>query len=220
MRRSQDDDPIAEPAAKGARPVDTAEFSRELEALIPMLRGFARSLCRNAAEADDLAQETLLRAWRSRASYIPGTNMKAGAFTILRNHFYSQRRIAARTQSLEPATAERTLVAVNNPDASVELEELRQALALLPPEQREVVVLIGAGGMTYEEVAEMAGVPVGTIKSRLSRGRAALAGLCASGTASIEPVSAQGPAHAILQDVERSRRVLQDAFDRQAASAA
>jgi len=213
MRRCWDAEYVVERPAKAAEPDTADDFARDLEALIPMLRGFARSLCRNAAEADDLAQETLLRAWRARASFMPGTNLKAWAFTILRNHFYSQRRVAARTQPLEPGAAERTLVAVSNPVASVELEELRQAMALLPPEQREAVILIGAGGMSYEEVAEMAGVPIGTIKSRLSRGRAALAGLWTAGTAHREPVSPEGPAYAILEDVARSRRTLEGAAE-------
>ena len=189
---------------------DRDAFARDLEALIPSLRSFARSLCRSPTEADDLAQEALLRAWRAQHTFTPGTSLKAWAFTILRNRFYSERRTAARTQALDQGMAEQTLVAVSNPQAHLELEELRQALAMLPPEQREAVILIGAGEMTYDEVATMAGLPIGTIKSRLSRGRAALAGLCDVGVADGEPASPHGPVHAIFELVERSRRRIRD----------
>ncbi|CAN5672766.1 sigma-70 family RNA polymerase sigma factor [soil metagenome] len=158
------------------------EFMGELTALIPHMRAFAHSLCRNAVEADDLAQDALLRAWNNRASYQPGTNMKAWTFMILRNQFYSDKRRSWRSTQLDPETAERTLVAVSNPIATLELDEVRRALAMLPDDQREALILIGAGGLSYEEVADICGSAIGTIKSRVSRARDRLALILAEGS--------------------------------------
>ena len=157
------------------------DFMGELTALIPHMRAFAHSLCRNAVEADDLAQDALLRAWNNRASYQPGTNMKAWTFMILRNQFYSDKRRSWRSTQLDPETAERTLVAVSNPMATLELDEVRRALAMLPDDQREALIMIGAGGLSYEEVAEICGAAIGTIKSRVSRARDRLAALLEDG---------------------------------------
>src|SRR5688572_21359009 len=104
-------------------------FKAELVALIPQMRAFSRSLCLHMAEAEDLAQEGLAKAWASRGSYQPGTNLKAWTFMILRNQFYSDKRRSWRSTQLDPETAERTLVAVSNPIASLELDEVRRALA-------------------------------------------------------------------------------------------
>ena len=155
--------------------LDDASFKSELAALIPHLRAFARSLCGNAALADDLAQDAMLKAWKARASFEAGTNMKAWAFTILRNLFYSEKRRSWRRQSLDPEVAEATLVAHDTSDDNLELLALRNALALLPEDQREALILVGAGGMSYEEASEIIGVAVGTVKSRVSRARKALA---------------------------------------------
>lgn len=152
-----------------------ADFKRELSELIPHLRAFARSLCGDASQADDLAQETMLKAWKARESYTPGTNMKAWAFTILRNLFYSEKRRSWRRQPLDPEVAEATLVANDDPSGGLELLALRNALARLPDDQREALILIGAGGLPYEEVAVICGCAVGTVKSRVSRARKALA---------------------------------------------
>ena len=146
-------------------------FKTELTGLIPQMRAFARSLCRDAVAADDLAQDALLKAWNNRSSYQAGTNMKAWTFMILRNQFYSDKRRSWRSTQLDPEVAERTLVAVSNPIASLELDEVRRALAMLPEDQREALILIGAGGLSYEEVSEICGCAVGTIKSRVSRAR-------------------------------------------------
>lgn len=154
--------------------IDATEFKRDLTELIPHLRAFARSLCGNASQADDLAQEAMLKAWKSRQSYKPGTNMKAWTFTILRNHFYSEKRRSWRRQPLDPEVAEATLIANDNPDGGLELVALRNALNKLPDEQREALILVGAGGMPYEEAAEICGCAVGTIKSRVSRARKSL----------------------------------------------
>ena len=142
---------------------DTA-FQTELVALIPHLRAFARSLTGDASAADDLAQDAMMKAWNARGSYEMGTNMKAWAFLILRNQFYSDKRRSWRQSQLDQDTAERTLLAVDDPSAPIALDELRMAMAMLPAEQREALVLVGAGGFSYDEAAVICGCPEGTVK--------------------------------------------------------
>jgi RNA polymerase sigma-70 factor, ECF subfamily len=154
--------------------MDDATFKQELTQLIPHLRAFARSLCRDAALADDLAQDAMLKAWKARDSFVAGTNMKAWAFTILRNAFYSEKRRSWRRQPLDPEVAEATLVSSSNPTDVLELLALRNALAKLPIDQKEALILVGAGGLSYEEAAEICSCAVGTIKSRVSRARKAV----------------------------------------------
>jgi RNA polymerase sigma-70 factor (ECF subfamily) len=165
--------PAAAPAAKpNGSHADT--FKDELIATIPHLRAFARSLCHDASQADDLAQEALAKAWKARDSFEPGTSIKAWTFMILRNQFYSEKRRSWRSTPLDAEMAENTLVANDNPSAPMELLELRAAMAKLPDDQREALILVGAGGMAYDEAARVCGVAVGTIKSRVSRARKAL----------------------------------------------
>lgn len=173
--------------------LDELSFKAELTEQIPHLRAFARSLCGNAALADDLAQEAMLKAWRARESYEPGTSMKAWTFTILRNCFYSDKRRSWRRQSLDPEVAEATLVAGDNPEDSMELLAVRNAISRLPDDQRDSLILVGAGGLSYEEVASICGCAVGTIKSRVSRARKALLELMGdrSNTSSTDDLSAQ-----------------------------
>src|SRR6201985_3394907 len=149
-------------------------FKGELVALIPHLRAFARSLCGDPTAADDLAQDAMLKAWDARASFQIGTNMKAWTFMILRNQFYSEKRRSWRQSQLDQDVAERTLPAVDDPEAPIALDELRLGLAMLPPEQREALILVGAGGFAYEEAAAICECAVGTVKSRVSRARRAL----------------------------------------------
>lgn len=156
-------------------------FRDELTALIPHMRAFARSLCRDRTQADDLAQDALHRAWKSRASYEPGTNLKAWTFMILRNQFISDRRRSWRSTHLDPEVAERTLVATDNPMAALELDEVRRAMHQLPDDQREALILIGVAGLAYDEVAMICGCPEGTIKSRVSRARQRLQAILAGG---------------------------------------
>jgi RNA polymerase sigma-70 factor (ECF subfamily) len=162
------DKPAAENAAR-----DEA-FRRELVALIPQLRAFARTLAGDPTAADDLAQDAMMKAWDARASFEIGTNMKAWTFMILRNQFYSEKRRSWRQAQLDQDAAERTLVAVDDPSGPIALDELRLGLGMLPPEQREALILVGAGGFAYEEAAEICGCAVGTVKSRVSRARRAL----------------------------------------------
>ena len=156
------------------QPLDDQAFKQELAELIPHLRAFARSLCGNPTAADDLAQEAMLKAWKARQSYQAGTNLKAWAFTILRNLFYSEKRRSWRRQQLDPEVAEATLVANDNPSSALDLLALRNALTGLPEDQRDALILVGAGGLSYEEAADICDCAVGTIKSRVSRARKAL----------------------------------------------
>ncbi len=154
-----------------------SDFKAALMEVTPHLRAFARSLCGDPTQADDLVQDALLKAWNARESYTENTSFKAWTFTILRNSFYSEKRRSWRSTGLEPGVAESTLVASDDPDKGLELVALRNALEHLPQDQREAIILIGAGGMAYEEAAEIVGCAVGTIKSRVSRARKALAEL-------------------------------------------
>ena len=162
------------PQATGADAQSEEQFKADLIALIPHMRAFARTMTGNPAQADDLAQEALAKAWQCRDSFTMGTNMKAWAFMILRNQFYSDMRRAWRNVQLDQEAAERTLLASDDPNAPIELNELRMALAALPVDQREALILVGAGGMSYEEAAEICDCAVGTVKSRVSRARDAL----------------------------------------------
>lgn len=153
---------------------DENQFRQDLTELIPHLRAFARSLCGNATLADDVAQDAMLKAWNARLKFKPGTNLKAWTFTILRNQFYSIKRRSWRSTSLEPEIAEQTIVANSSPEQSVHLNELRRGLDMLKDDQREALILVGASGLSYEEAAEVCDCAVGTIKSRVSRARAAL----------------------------------------------
>ena len=178
-------------------------FKRELVALIPHLRAFARTLSGDPTSADDLAQDAMIKAWDARASYQMGTNMKAWTFMILRNQFYSERRRSWRQTQLDQEAAERTLVAIDDPESPVVLDELRLGLRMLPLEQREALILVGAGGFAYEEAAEICGCAVGTVKSRVSRARKALQGILESGAYDRDGRSAGEAMGSILADAER-----------------
>jgi RNA polymerase sigma-70 factor (ECF subfamily) len=158
-----------------------------LLAAIPSLRGFAYSLCGNAVLADDLVQETLVKAWANSASFQLGTNLRAWLFTILRNEFYSQMRKKGRdVQDTDGEIANR-VADRGGQEGHLQLKELREALAELSPDQREALVLVGASGMSYEEAAEICGANIGTIKSRVSRARARLCELLGDEYADISP---------------------------------
>jgi RNA polymerase sigma-70 factor, ECF subfamily len=160
-------------------------------------------LCGDATAADDLAQDAMLKAWDARASFQMGTNMKAWTFMILRNQFYSEKRRSWRQTQLDQEVAERTLVAVDDPEAPVALDELRQGLGMLPPEQREALILVGAGGFAYEEAAAICNCAVGTVKSRVSRARRALQGILETGDYDRDNASAGDAMATILAHAER-----------------
>jgi RNA polymerase sigma-70 factor (ECF subfamily) len=157
-------------------PDEDAIFKSQLIQLIPHLRAFALSLT-NRPEGEDLAQETMLRAWKARDSYQPGTNLKAWLFTILRNQHMSGGRRAWRTRPLDPEVAENTLVANDDPSAREDLVDLRNAIQRLNFEQRQALMLVGAAGLSYTEAAAICDCAEGTIKSRVSRARAQLAAI-------------------------------------------
>jgi RNA polymerase sigma-70 factor (ECF subfamily) len=144
-------------------------------AAVPSLRAFAISLCGNVDRADDLVQETMLRALANIHSFQPGTNMSAWLFTILRNLFRSEYR--KRRREVEDTDGSYAESLKSQPDqvGRVEFEEFRAALAKLPPDQREALILVGASGFSYEEAADICGCAVGTIKSRVNRARGRLA---------------------------------------------
>jgi len=146
-------------------------FESELLAAVPFMRAFGRTLTGDVEQAEDLAQETLLQAWRCRDQFRPGTNLRAWLSTILRNRFYSSQRRRKGRAEYDHESIERTLVAPDGPSANVELEDVRRALSMLPDFQREALILVGAGGLAYEEVAQIMGCPVGTVKSRVRRAR-------------------------------------------------
>ena len=149
-------------------------FRDQLVALIPSLRSFSRGLCGGRDMADDLAQDAMTRGWAARASYTPGTNFRAWMFMILRNQFYTTIRKNSRMVSWDPEIAERILVEAPSQQDAIHVSDVAKALQKLPAEQREVLLLIGANGLSYEEAAEVVGCAMGTIKSRLARGRKAL----------------------------------------------
>ncbi len=160
------------------------EFKKQLALVIPHLRAFGRSLSGNRDLADDLVQETLLKAWAARKRFQAGTNMRAWTFIILRNLFLSQMRRARFKGEWDDLVADRVLAAPASQDKHVELADMQRALLHLPQPQREALILVGAGGFAYEEAAEICGVAVGTIKSRVARGRVALEALMAGSTLS------------------------------------
>lgn len=156
------------------------DFQAQLTALIPQLRAFARSLCRDASWADDLAQEALASAWKARSTFQTGTNLRAWVYLILRNRFYSETRRAWRSTSVSPEIVEATLQARDNVECILELDEVRRALTHLTEQHREALILVAVGGFSYDEAAEILQVPSGTVKSRVSRARAALLAILAN----------------------------------------
>jgi RNA polymerase sigma-70 factor, ECF subfamily len=155
---------------------------------VPRLRAFAISLCGNVDKADDLVQETLLRALSHIDQFEPGTNMPAWLFTILRNLFRSDYRKRRREVEDDDGSYAETLKSQPEQSGRLEFEELPGALAKLPADQREALILVGASGLSYEEAAQICGCPIGTIKSRVNRARGRLAELL-----SIESVDDLGP---------------------------
>ena len=172
-------------------------FRDDLVAALPSLRAFAISLTRDGDLADDLVQDTLVQAISHSDRYQPGTNLKAWLRVILRNRFYTglQKKREVEDPDGAYAGALRTL-----PDqgARLDLQDLWAALGRLPVAEREALILIGAEGLSYDEAAQITGVPVGTLKTRVHRARARLAGLLAVETA--EDLGPDQVTQAVLQD--------------------
>jgi RNA polymerase sigma-70 factor, ECF subfamily len=174
--------PAPSPAVRPEMP-NNSDFKSELLSLIPFLRAFARSLTGNPEAADDLAQETMVKAWQSRSSFIPGTNLKAWLFTILRNQFYSDRRRAWRQMPWDQEAAECIPGGSEGQVFSAELSDTVRALRRLSDEQREALILVGAGGFSYEDAAAICKCAVGTVKSRVARARKTLIDILDGGDA-------------------------------------
>ena len=152
-------------------------FEGQLAALLPRLRRFAHALSRNSADADDLTQAAIERALRSRDQWQPGTRLDSWSYRIMRNLWINMGRAQSRRTARE-VPEEEGLSVGEDPrdamDAAVDLKRIMQGMARLPDEQREVVALILVEGFGYREVSEMLGLPIGTVSSRLVRGRTAL----------------------------------------------
>jgi len=163
-------------------------FEVELLGLLPHVRAFSIQLCgRNLGE--DIAQETLTKAWKARSSYQPGTKMKAWLFAILRNEYISYQRRAWRQVGWDQETMEKISGPALQQKWEIELFDVRRALVFVPADQREALLLITASGFSYEEAASITATPIGTLKSRVSRGRAKLLNLLDG----VDPMAPQAP---------------------------
>jgi len=156
-------------------------FTAEMTASLPALRNFARSLSRQRDMADDLVQETMVRAWSSRHTFLPGSKFRPWLFTILRNQFYNAVRKQGRLVAWEPEAAERLLVQAPDQEQRLHVADLEGALQQLPPGQRDMLLLIAGAGLSYEEAAEASDCKLGTVKSRINRGRAAMRAIIENG---------------------------------------
>ena len=144
---------------------------------IPSLRAFAISLCHNRTEADDLVQETLIRAWNNLSNFQEGTNLKAWLFTIFRNNFYNGLRRQKHQNEYARTMDSSQFVVQASQDKTLEFSDVMRNLADLPPDQREALILVTVENMSYEEVAVICACPIGTVKSRVNRARARLEAL-------------------------------------------
>src|ERR1700746_2243058 len=151
------------------------DFGRLLEAEIPRLRRYARALTRNLTSADDLVQNALVRAVTKQHLWQPETNLRAWLFTILHNQNVNDIRRSIREETKIPAEeVTPPLTVACDPTSALQIRDLERALATLAAEQRQVILLVGLEGMSYEEVATILNIPIGTVRSRLSRGRETL----------------------------------------------
>ena len=178
------------------------QFRNQIIAAIPGLRAFGMSLTARSDRADDLVQETLMKAWKHHDSFTEGTNMKAWLFTILRNEFYTQLR--KRKREVEDADGfYSSKVAVHaEQDGKLDMADFRVALAKLPEDQREAIILVGASGFSYEEAADICSVAVGTIKSRVNRARTRLSELLQLNP--VEPLKAATISSALIASENRN----------------
>jgi len=146
----------------------------ELVTHLPALRAFALSLTRNRATADDMMQDTVLKAWTNMDKFQVGTNMRAWLFTILRNNYYSSRRKLNREVADVDNAFSDTLSVKPDHDGRLQMMDFKDAFEQLADEHREALILVGANGFSYDDAAEMCGVATGTMKSRVNRARAKL----------------------------------------------
>ncbi|MCJ2012806.1 sigma-70 family RNA polymerase sigma factor [Methylobacterium sp. J-076] len=189
--------PTAPPV--GTPPGADSEMRELLLGSIPALRAFAFSLTYDLDRSDDLVQDTLVRAWTKAESFRRGTNLTAWLFTILRNLFYSEQRKRKREVEDADGVHAGRLASLPEQEVRMEMAQFQDALNLLPQAQREALILVGAQSFTYEEAAEICGVAVGTIKSRVSRARVRL--IESLGMHGTDDIGADGATRAAL--VER-----------------
>jgi RNA polymerase sigma-70 factor (ECF subfamily) len=196
----------AAPQTRAADPAPTSppgqalsdnEFKALLGSVIPHLRAYGRSLSGNPDLADDLTQDTMVKAWASRDRFERGTSIKAWTFVILRNTFLSQMRRNKFHGEYDEVAVERTLSTPASQEESGEMADLQRALMELPQDQREALILVGAGGLSYEEAASICDCALGTMKSRVSRARAALEDIMNSGQFSQKRADAPPASEAI-----------------------
>lgn len=181
---------------------DKADFRRELTEVVPHLRAFARGLCGRPDMADDLVQEAMMKAWAAQERFEPGTSMRAWTFVILRNAYLTDMRRNRFRGEYDEGVAERILTAPAGQEEPIHLADMHRALLTLPPERREALLLVGAGGFSYEEAAEICGCAVGTIKSRVGRARAALSGMLEDGDIPQRAIGDDGAHRAILEELD------------------
>lgn len=151
------------------------QFGDEITLLVPLLRRFAFRLCGQHALAEDLTQEAIMRSWAARATYIQNTDLRAWVCVILRNCFYSTLRRRKWSANWDADLAERILIIPPAQDNALLLSDAMKAIEQLSSGQREALMLVGVEGLSYEEAAAKCGCTLGTIKSRMSRGRRAIA---------------------------------------------
>ncbi|WP_095011847.1 sigma-70 family RNA polymerase sigma factor [Tsuneonella mangrovi] len=181
---------------------EKADFKRELTEVAPHLRAFARGLCGRPDMADDLVQETLLKAWAAQDRFEPGTSMRAWTFVILRNAYLTEMRRNRFRGDFDENVAERILTAPAGQEEPIHLSDMHRALLTLPAERREALLLVGAGGFSYEEAANICGCAVGTIKSRVGRARATLSAMLEEGDVPKRAIDDARAHRAILEELD------------------
>lgn len=184
-------------------PDQMAQFKRELTEVVPHLRAFARGLCGRADMADDLVQEALLKAWAARDRFEPGTSLRAWTFVILRNVYLTDMRRNRFRGEYDEGVAERILTAPAGQEQPIHLSDMHRALLSLQSERREALLLVGAGGFSYEEAAEICSCAVGTIKSRVGRARATINAMLEKGELPDRTGNETAAHKAILEELDQ-----------------
>ena len=150
-------------------------FVDGLEALLPQMRAFARSLCRDATLADDIVQSACLKAWAAADTFEPGASMRPWVLRIVRNEYLQHCRRAWRNVDIEPGFLEERLVDHQSAEMTNEASRAIQAIYALPLKQRDAIILVLAAGLTYDEAGDVLDCSPGTVKSRVNRARTVLA---------------------------------------------